>query len=746
MLLVDLKTNGMSYMQALRRWAIRPWFAYLMLFLLQLKLVWDIWMYRDISYGDTSNYFMMAYLWFTNIRVNIVWSPLYTAFYGQLIHVSRDAYAVTTLHRLIIVFALAMLVLALMRRLLPPGIAWLTAAWWVVLPINFDAVYEVHLFAVIPILITFLLILATPRPWARGAALATLSVSSILVRNELVVATGILAVICLLWEIRLRKRVQAGQNALPSLRTYLIGYGGPMLLAGLVVLFFYSRSVIQFPDLPAASAPKHTLNMCQVYAFGYKQRHAEWTKSPWTECYDLMKADFGASLVSLPEMMRHNPQAVWEHFLWNIGLTPNGLQVLLFNSTSGTVNPDYAPVHLRSPTAGVLSVITLGIIVAGIILLYRDRHYWWATWLRCRAIGWLAMLAVVSVALVVIPTQRPRPSYLFTLGIFLMALTGMSVFVIVRRWAIFERLSSWMPLAMIALLVLVPSYYTAVSQIQPRRLNDIYQRLAVFEPLVAKPQTILLMSLSAGEMPNYVVHDDSKLPAQIFDYTILTSRPANMPLEAFLDQHRINLFYVDNRLWSSMETKRADRKFLNSPDSFGWQRVGLQATGDRWMLLQKKPQLYDDPAALRRQNANPDIGPASSVQALYAADALPADGLFVGQGWYLLEKTVEGSFRWVNNDAQIVVTSPTGKSTRLRMTVEPGPGLAGRPFELQVFDQSGQIVARVDIHGRETVSIPLPIFAGHSAIYHLHVDGGGLRAGKDPRTLNFRVFMFEWDT
>ncbi len=734
----------MSYLQILRRWTTRPGFSYLMLFLLQLKLVWDIWKYRDLTSGDTSSYFIMSNLWFKNFTVNIVWSPLYTAFYGQLLHLSTNAYTVTILHRLIIVFTLAMLVLALMRRLLPPGIAWLIAAWWVILPINFDALYEVHLFAVIPILVAFLIILSTARSWARGGALAILSASSILVRNELTVATGILAVICLLWEIRLRKVIKVEHGSPPNVQAYLIGYGGPMLLAGLVVFFFYSRSVIQFPELPAASAPKHTLNMCQVYAFGYQQRHPEWTKSPWTECYDLMKIDFGASLLSLPEMIKRNPQAVLDHFLWNIGLTPNGLQVLLFNSTSGTINPDYAPVHLRSPIALVLSIVILSIIAVGLVLLYRDRRSWWAMWLQSRAIGWMAMLAVVAVAFIIIPMQRPRPSYLFTVGIFLMALTGMSIFAIVQRWPVFERLSNWMPLVMIALVLIIPSYYAAADRVQPRRLHNLYQRLAPFEQLIANRQTVFLVSQFAGELPNYIVHDDAQLPSHTLDYGIFSNRLANTPLETILDRQGVNLFYIDNNLWSIIETNPLDQPFLNSPDSVGWQHIALQKTGDRWMLLQKKLSLYEDSVALRQQNANPDIGPISSLQVLYNNNALPDDGLFVGHGWYTLETFAGDTFRWVNNDAELVVTSPTGQRNQLRMSLESGPGLAGQPFELRVLDETGQIVARTNVQGRQTVSIVLPIIAGQPAIFRLHVESGGRPTPNDSRTLNFRVFKLDW--
>src|SRR2546427_1259749 len=141
----------------------RPWFSYLMLLLLQLKVMWGIWQYRDLAPGDESGYYNRAFLWFKDLSVDIVWSPLYTAFLGTLMHLSPHAYFVTILHRLIIVLALDLMILALMRRLLPHRIAWLIAAWWAILPINFDTAYAVHLFAVIPVHAAWLLVLPRPR-------------------------------------------------------------------------------------------------------------------------------------------------------------------------------------------------------------------------------------------------------------------------------------------------------------------------------------------------------------------------------------------------------------------------------------------------------------------------------------------------------------------------------------------------------------------------------------------------------
>ena len=582
------------------RLASRPWFSYLMLLLLQLKVMWGVWQYRDLTPGDESGYYNRAFLWFKDLSVDIVWSPVYTSFLGTLMHLSTDAYVVITLHRMIIVLALAILILALLRRLLPHPLAWLIAAWWVILPINFDTAYTVHLFAVIPVLTAWLLILHKPGPWTRGGAVAVLLLTTVLVRNEYLVATVLLGIVCLWWETRVAGQVEARPT--PRRRAYLIGYGVPLLLACAVVLFFYARSVYQFPELwaggtlqhyrPPWSAhsglkPKHTYNMCQVYAFGYQQRHPEWNADPMLDCAGLMESTFGAPTPSLVEMFQRNPVAVLQHVWWNLSLTPGGIQVLLFNASAGTVNPDYAPVQLDSLRALVLSLITGSILALGLCLLYRDRRFWWEHWLKDRALGWLAMLSVVAVAGLIIPTQRPRPAYLFGQGIVLMALAGMCLFAISHRLPRLQGLSKWLPMVMVTLLLVVPQHYGSDGSARP--LRALYGRLAPFEAVFNHPDTVFLVSGYPLEIHEYVGHNYFTSPLVNFDYTMLDGAPADRPLPLFLDQRGVNLFYVDESLWQKLSANPAHRAFLASPESAGWKILAGQETeAGRWMLLQKR--------------------------------------------------------------------------------------------------------------------------------------------------------------
>src|SRR5580658_10431361 len=136
-----------------RRILKHPATSYVTILLLQLKVIWGMWWYKDMAMGDTEEYFIYAAGWLRDGKTSFVWSPLYSWFVAELFRFSSDAYTVLILHRVLIIMALAVLVLALMRRLLPPWIAWMAAAWWAVEPIDFNDLYEVHMFAVIPLLL-----------------------------------------------------------------------------------------------------------------------------------------------------------------------------------------------------------------------------------------------------------------------------------------------------------------------------------------------------------------------------------------------------------------------------------------------------------------------------------------------------------------------------------------------------------------------------------------------------------------
>ena len=60
------------------------WFAYGSILLIQAKVLWGIWEHRDLTGGDTTQYFIQASRWTHGFHLDPVWSPLYDFFWGSL--------------------------------------------------------------------------------------------------------------------------------------------------------------------------------------------------------------------------------------------------------------------------------------------------------------------------------------------------------------------------------------------------------------------------------------------------------------------------------------------------------------------------------------------------------------------------------------------------------------------------------------------------------------------------------------
>jgi len=553
------------------------WFAYAGILLLEGKVLWGIWRFRDLTSGDTSDYFVNAWRWFHTGEVNIVWSPLYAVFYGLFFYLSEDAYWVTIAHRVVIVLASTVLALAVFRRLLPGPIAWLAAAWWALLPVNFDAAYEVHLLAVLPVLAAWLVILGNNGPWGRGWAVGILLASSVLMRNELLAASALLGLASLGYELNRRDR-RIGRAVLSHL--------APVATALLVVGLFYLNSYVKPPELGALLGSKHTLNVCQVVAFGYQQRHPEWTRSPWIQCQELMNREFGVPEPSLWEALRLNPKAMIEHFLWNAALIPNGMQVSLFGEMTGRYSPDYGNMRGGSLRATAGSLLLAGILLAGLFHGFRDRRFWWQNWLRQRVWGWVAMASTSLVVAVVMLTQRPRPSYMFSLSLMVAAAVGMAIHILTRRWGFTNRAWPYFSLVVVIFLVAVPPYYRNGGRFPRRPLLEHYRRLSPFQQLLQRQGTVLVTPGDYWELCAYVGGGSWKgcrnLRWQDLKESVTPGSPVE--LQAQLKQQGANLFYADETVLDDPLAK----ELVSSPEKYGWRLLASHQPGrGRWVLLQR---------------------------------------------------------------------------------------------------------------------------------------------------------------
>jgi hypothetical protein len=569
----------------------RPATAYAMLLLLQLKVVWGLWDHRDLMEGDTSDYLLTGYVFHESGTVNLAWTPLYSAVLGLFVGLFHDAVAITLAHRLAIVFLNTALVLAVMRRLLTPGIAWVMAAWWALLPVGFHSSAEVHLFAVVPILVAWLIVAARPTPRGRGAALAVLLGATVLVRNEYVVTVALFAGACLLHERRRHRRDGA--------RAPVLAYLAPLALAGLVVVFFYSRSIAQGRMLVRAMEAKHTRNLCQAFSFGYRQRHPEWTHSPWVyrDCEALMREQFGAPRVTGLEMAARNPRALLQHVLWNARLAPTGIQLLLFGVGAGRVNPDYLPwLRLGSTRAAVLAIAWVCFLGLGLLTLARARPPRRAL-LRGRETAWSLMLLTMATTLLTLLTQRPRPSYLIPLGLFLLTASGLCLSLILERFLPGRNPETLAGMGMIAALLIVSPYYSDPLHWQPLNLRTLYKRLHPFADVVQRPDSFLMVPGYTVETFSLVARVHLGQAAQgtryprIGEYDLLNGcgdrGSAILPCLAARD---VNLVYVEQGLFRRLSSNTADRAALQGGADSGWRALAYVAEGaDPWALLQRVP-------------------------------------------------------------------------------------------------------------------------------------------------------------
>jgi hypothetical protein len=580
-----------------------PWVAYGLLLILQLKAIWGIWAYREVTLGDTTSYYTMAWQWFKVGKVNITYSPAYTAFYGSFLFINLDPIWATFAHRVVIVVASSLLVLAVLRRLLPPSVAWFCAAWWAVLPIVFNTMYEVHLFATIPVLCVWLLLLTAQTPWRRAAALGLLATSIVLVRNELSVPCGLLALVLTGYEWR---EIRRGKH---RTKQVLLAYSIAGLSAIALCWGAYERSIIQYPQLRTVAQYKHTLNMAQVYAFGYQQRHPEWDLNPWLQCYSLMNEHFGKPAPTLREMMAANPRAVLEHFAWNLSLTPSGVQLLLFNRGSGTINPDYdgdVPRRLKSTVAMGLSVCLLAVWLMGCIALWSNRQAWWRDWLSARALGWVGMFAVAAVVPLIILSQRPRPSYLFTFGFVLIAITGMCFHAATTRWRLADRIRMIAPLAMIALLMLVPRQFSQAHHRtqQPQYVANAVNRLIKHRGEIMIPKINLLVPAdSVGFYANPTLihmHPLNQFPGKrtatiglLYEFPwFLEDMKSGESFPAICERLALDFVYLDELSLANLQAmpNRANAgTLIDGLEAPGWHLIdGGCQPGDRWRLYRRE--------------------------------------------------------------------------------------------------------------------------------------------------------------
>jgi hypothetical protein len=570
----------------LSRIAGSAWFAYGSILVIQSKVLWGIWDYRDLTPGDGSYYFTMASRWADDFLVQPAYYPLYNVLYGSLKWIVDDPFSVTILHRVLIVLGTTVLLLAVMRRLLTPGIAWALALWWAVLPAAYDTIFEIHLLSALVGLAIVLLALRWSGLAGRATVFGLLLAAALLVRNEYIVAAFVFGVVWLGYELwRMRRGTGAPWRSLAA------AVAIPLLTFAILFGLVSWRSAAQ-GSVYSQLAAKNELAFCQGYALGLDHAGDVRTANPLAQCTVYTREDFGEEMPSLAKAIADNPDAVAGHFGRNARLFPAGLEIGLFNAKFGPVggasNPDYIPVNRGSwlVLAGSLAVVAA--IVAGAVLIWRERRRWWNGGIHRRVWGWAVLGSVGCMGIYAGLMTRPRPSYIFSLTILVLALLGLSLVAIARRLGVPRRARAVIPPLAVAAVILIPNHYRAGyanPQIGPgQRLKTAVSRLEPYRTQLVGREHGLLAVYPATDACLYVGGSDP-CTAVSWNYPIgetLGPELAGREQHSF-ESTQVDFIYADEYVFTADPGMRAR---LSALLEHGWRRLAPTSPSG-WMLLER---------------------------------------------------------------------------------------------------------------------------------------------------------------
>ena len=132
--------------------------------------------------------------------------------------------------------------------------------------------------------------------------------------------------------------------------------------------------------------------------------------------------------------------------------------------------------------------------------------------------------------------------------------------------------------------------------------------------------------------------------------------------------------------------------------------------------------------------------PSAPAPVAQAAVEITGSSVRLGESWYPLESFKGETFRWVRNDAQVVVRAPKSGHGQLKVALQAGPSLASAPLHLELRDSRGSAVGSASVKDRATTYFTVDLASGNN-VFFLHADDAGSKvASGDTRVLNFRVF------
>jgi hypothetical protein len=255
-------------------------------------------------------------------------------------------------------------------------------------------------------------------------------------------------------------------------------------------------------------------------------------------------------------------------------------------------NPDYAPSReAMYPVVLVIMVIML-LLVAGVQLATRVRPKLLSSEI-CRRAS-IAFVPFLVMAVPVVLTQRPRPSYFFYVSVIVVAATMSAIGVIFRRWSRFDRSLITAPLVFACMLILLlPRYNLPPYLPSGRPAMEKLERLALHREVLATARGRVVLGEWTSELANYLgLNLSSCLVSEACQFVdgkdLLHTWDGTIPLEQFLDEQRIRVLYLDPHQLSWLRTQPQAQNMLDNPLAVGWIDVDHENRSDRsWVFFAK---------------------------------------------------------------------------------------------------------------------------------------------------------------
>jgi hypothetical protein len=548
--------------------------AYALIAALQLRVIWNIWKYADLTADDTSFYFQDAVSWAHGLHENLVYYPLYDAFWGTILAIVHDVYAATIIQRVAIILAATLLVLALMRALLGPALGLLIAAWWAIVPANYDVLYEVHLFGVLPLLIVALVVAYAPNRRGLGIAIAILLASSVLIRSELIAAAAILAVAVMAYEVRERRKGQRVPRW-----SYVRAYVVPLAMACLLIGGAYARSHVQGNSALTQLKEKEQVNFCESYAVSYQQRHpTRFVGNPFSECSPLVQHDFNLRMPTLFQAAAANPRAVAGFAAWNAQLFPGGLQVALFGATAFENDPGFRSVSEDSTYALLLSAVLLISIIAGLAIAGREGKL--TLHRASKRTLWLVITfgSIAVATVLVVLTTRPWAEYMYGLTICVLVLMGVSISTLLRPLGGTRILASVALGTVLVLIATLPSIYSS----GPRPIYEGVRHLRPVQGQLQRPGSVLVAGNIYNDLCNYLAYSYQDICTPMYWQALRSQVTTRTSVGQVLDRVHATAVYAD----AGMLADPIIAGLVAAPRVYGWKQIA-QGSGPSgpWRVL-----------------------------------------------------------------------------------------------------------------------------------------------------------------